>query len=118
MAIRVGINGFGRIGRNFLRTCAGESAIEVVGINGLMDAKTLAHFLRYESVKELTISDKYVRKNTRVVINDHERREKMKETEADNQAKKKAMLKKKIINSFTPHPLAYNSYRSKVKILG
>lgn len=50
MSIRVGINGFGRIGRNFLRTCLGEPSIDIVGINDLTDAKTLSHLLRYDSV--------------------------------------------------------------------
>ncbi len=50
MAIRVGINGFGRIGRNFLRTCRGVSGIEIAAINDLTDSKTLAHLLKYDSV--------------------------------------------------------------------
>lgn len=50
MAIRIGINGFGRIGRNFLRTCLEEPSIEIVGINDLTDAKTLSHLLRYDSI--------------------------------------------------------------------
>jgi glyceraldehyde 3-phosphate dehydrogenase len=49
MAIRVGINGFGRIGRLVFRAARG-SEIEVVGINDLTDAKTLAHLLKYDSV--------------------------------------------------------------------
>jgi len=50
MALRVGINGFGRIGRNFLRACLNDSEIEIVGINDLTDSKTLAHLLKYDSV--------------------------------------------------------------------
>lgn len=50
MAVRVAINGFGRIGRNFLRTCRGHKGFEVVAINDLTDAKTLAHLLKYDSV--------------------------------------------------------------------
>jgi glyceraldehyde 3-phosphate dehydrogenase len=50
MAIRVAINGFGRIGRNFFRTCKGASDIEIVAINDLTDSKTLAHLLKYDSV--------------------------------------------------------------------
>ena len=50
MAIRVGVNGFGRIGRVFFRTTLGESGIEVVGVNDLADAKTLAHLLKHDSV--------------------------------------------------------------------
>ncbi|HZP41759.1 MAG TPA: type I glyceraldehyde-3-phosphate dehydrogenase [Candidatus Binatia bacterium] len=48
--IRVGINGFGRIGRNVLRACLGESALEFVAVNDITDAKTLAHLLKYDSV--------------------------------------------------------------------
>lgn len=63
MALRVGINGFGRIGRNFLRTCIGSSEIEIVGINDLTDAKTLAHLLRYDSVHGICKADIQVRGN-------------------------------------------------------
>ncbi|MEB3174021.1 MAG: glyceraldehyde 3-phosphate dehydrogenase NAD-binding domain-containing protein, partial [Cyanobacteriota bacterium] len=50
--IRVAINGFGRIGRNFLRCWLGraESQIEVVGINDTSDPRTNAHLLRYDSM--------------------------------------------------------------------
>ncbi len=50
MAIRLGINGFGRIGRTVLRYAVKEKGIEIVGINDLTDAKTLAHLLKYDSV--------------------------------------------------------------------
>lgn len=50
MGIKVGINGFGRIGRNFFRTSYGNQDIEIVAINDLTDAKTLAHLLKYDSV--------------------------------------------------------------------
>lgn len=50
MAMKVAINGFGRIGRNFLRTCKGVKDFEIVAINDLTDAKTLAHLLKYDSV--------------------------------------------------------------------
>lgn len=50
MSIRVAINGFGRIGRNFLRTCINDPAIEIVAINDLTDSKTLAHLLTYDSI--------------------------------------------------------------------
>ncbi len=48
--IRVGINGFGRIGRMFLRAAAGERDIEIVAVNDVTDAATLAHLLKYDSV--------------------------------------------------------------------
>lgn len=57
MAIRVAINGFGRIGRNFFRTCRGNNDIEIVGINDLTDAKTLAHLLKYDSVHGIFAAD-------------------------------------------------------------
>lgn len=50
MAIKVGINGFGRIGRLVYRILEKDSAFEVVQINDLTDAKTLAHLLKYDSV--------------------------------------------------------------------
>ena len=50
MGIKVGINGFGRIGRNVLRTCLGDKDIDFVAVNDLTDTKTLAHLLKYDSV--------------------------------------------------------------------
>jgi glyceraldehyde 3-phosphate dehydrogenase len=50
MALRVAINGFGRIGRCVLRAAAQEKGIEFVAINDLTNAKTLAHLLKYDSV--------------------------------------------------------------------
>ena len=50
MAVRVGINGFGRIGRNIMRAALGDKNIDFVAVNDLTDAKTLAHLLKYDSV--------------------------------------------------------------------
>jgi glyceraldehyde 3-phosphate dehydrogenase len=50
MALKVGINGFGRIGRVFFRAAWGTPGLEVVGVNDLADAKTLAHLLKHDSV--------------------------------------------------------------------
>jgi glyceraldehyde 3-phosphate dehydrogenase len=50
MAIRIGINGFGRIGRNVLRASLGDSDLQFVAVNDLTDAKTLAYLLKYDSV--------------------------------------------------------------------
>jgi len=50
MAIKVGINGFGRIGRSVLRTWLGDPDIDLVAVNDLTDTKTLAHLLKYDSV--------------------------------------------------------------------
>src|SRR5215470_16741278 len=50
MAIKVGINGFGRIGRNVLRASLKDPNLEFVAVNDLTDPKTLAHLLKYDSV--------------------------------------------------------------------
>ena len=50
MAIKVGINGFGRIGRNVFRAALGDSGIDIVAANDITDANTLAHLLKYDSV--------------------------------------------------------------------
>jgi glyceraldehyde 3-phosphate dehydrogenase len=51
VTIRVGINGFGRIGRNFFRAVLESGAdVEIVGVNDLTDNKTLAHLLKYDSI--------------------------------------------------------------------
>ncbi len=50
MAIKVGINGFGRIGRNIYRAALGDPGIEIVAVNDITDAKTLAHLLKYDSI--------------------------------------------------------------------
>lgn len=48
--VKVGINGFGRIGRNVLRAALGNADVEIVAINDLTDSKTLAHLLKYDSL--------------------------------------------------------------------
>ena len=50
MAVKVGINGFGRIGRNVLRTALADKNLEFVAVNDLTDPKTLAHLLKYDSI--------------------------------------------------------------------
>ncbi|MCI0387654.1 MAG: type I glyceraldehyde-3-phosphate dehydrogenase [Acidobacteria bacterium] len=50
MAIKVGINGFGRIGRNVLRSALGDKEIDFVAVNDLTDTETLAHLLKYDSI--------------------------------------------------------------------
>jgi len=50
MSVKVGINGFGRIGRNIFRTALGDSDIDFVAVNDITDTKTLAHLLKYDSV--------------------------------------------------------------------
>ena len=50
MPIKVGINGFGRIGRNIMRTALDDKDIQFVAVNDITDAKTLAHLLKYDSI--------------------------------------------------------------------
>jgi glyceraldehyde 3-phosphate dehydrogenase len=50
MPVKVGINGFGRIGRNIMRAAMGDKNIDFVAVNDLTSAKTLAHLLKYDSV--------------------------------------------------------------------
>lgn len=50
MSIKIGINGFGRIGRNLFRASYKDSDLEYVAVNDITDAKTLAHLLKYDSV--------------------------------------------------------------------
>src|SRR6201997_4020576 len=50
MPVKVGINGFGRIGRNIMRTTLGDPSIEVVAVNDITDPKTLAYLLKYDSI--------------------------------------------------------------------
>ena len=57
MAIKVGINGFGRIGRTFLRIASSNKDFEIVAINDLTDAKTLAHLLKYDSIHGVFTAD-------------------------------------------------------------
>src|SRR4051812_12557471 len=50
MAVKVGINGFGRIGRNIMRAALGDRSIDFVAVNDITSAHTLAHLLKYDSV--------------------------------------------------------------------
>jgi len=65
MAVKVGINGFGRIGRNVLRAALGNSDIDFVAVNDLTSPKTLAHLLKYDSIlgnlkNEITAGDNFI----------------------------------------------------------
>ena len=65
MAVKIGINGFGRIGRLVLRASLTNPDVEVVAVNDLVDAKTMAHLLKYDSVhgtmpNEVTYGDGYI----------------------------------------------------------
>ena len=68
MAIKVGINGFGRIGRNILRASLNRGDIEFVAVNDITDTQTLAHLLKYDSVlgnldADIKASDKTISVN-------------------------------------------------------
>ncbi|MBU1026446.1 MAG: type I glyceraldehyde-3-phosphate dehydrogenase, partial [Candidatus Margulisbacteria bacterium] len=69
MAIKVGINGFGRIGRNVVRAalCSGDKEIEFVAVNDLTDAKTLAHLMKYDSIHGVLKEDVKVEGDSIVV---------------------------------------------------
>ena len=65
MAVKVGINGFGRIGRNVFRAALKNSNVEIVAINDLTDANMLAHLLKYDSVhgtlaEDVTVDGEYL----------------------------------------------------------
>jgi glyceraldehyde 3-phosphate dehydrogenase len=57
MAIRIGINGFGRIGRTLFRLASSRKDFDIVSINDITDAKTLAHLLKYDSVHGVFSAD-------------------------------------------------------------
>ncbi|UCC40559.1 MAG: type I glyceraldehyde-3-phosphate dehydrogenase [Candidatus Aminicenantes bacterium] len=57
MSIKIGINGFGRIGRNFYRACYQDPDLEIVAANDIADSKTLAHLLKYDSVLGILEAD-------------------------------------------------------------
>jgi len=67
MAIKVGINGFGRIGRNLYRTSIGDPDVEIVAVNDITDPKTLAHLLKYDSVLGSLKSDVKPAENSIIV---------------------------------------------------
>jgi glyceraldehyde 3-phosphate dehydrogenase len=71
MSIRVGVNGFGRIGRVFFRTALNDRDVEVVGVNDLADAKTLAHLLKHDSVHGTLAAD-VTAKDSTIFVNGRE----------------------------------------------
>ena len=65
MTVKVGINGFGRIGRNVFRAALKNNNVEIVAINDLTDAKMLAHLLKYDTVhgtlaEDVTVDGEYL----------------------------------------------------------
>jgi glyceraldehyde 3-phosphate dehydrogenase len=73
MAIRIGINGFGRIGRMVLRAALGNSKLQFVAVNDLTDVNTLAHLLRYDSVHR-PLNTKVEAKGNAIVVDNQELR--------------------------------------------
>ncbi|AXM89218.1 type I glyceraldehyde-3-phosphate dehydrogenase [Anoxybacillus ayderensis] len=71
MVVKIGINGFGRIGRNVFRAALKNPEIEVVAVNDLTDAKTLAHLLKYDSVHGTLDAEVSVNGNN-IVVNGKE----------------------------------------------
>jgi len=69
MTIKVGINGFGRIGRNLFRASLYDPEIEFIAINDITDAKTLAHLLKYDSVMGILKVDVRANKDSIIVEN-------------------------------------------------
>ena len=70
MATRVGINGFGRIGRNIYRAAMGRGDIDIVAVNDITDTRTLSHLLKYDSV--LGNLDAAIREGDKSIsVNDH-----------------------------------------------
>ena len=65
--IRIGINGFGRIGRTLFRLLEKHPSIQVVAINDLADAKTLAHLLKYDSIHGIFEADVQSEGNSLIV---------------------------------------------------
>lgn len=70
MTIKVGINGFGRIGRNVFRAAFGDPDIEIVAVNDITDSATLAHLLKYDSVLGTFNADVKASDNA-IIINNH-----------------------------------------------
>jgi glyceraldehyde 3-phosphate dehydrogenase len=71
MAIKVGINGFGRIGRNIMRAGMGDHGIDIVAVNDLTNAETLAHLLKYDSILGNLKAD-ISAKGDRITVNNDE----------------------------------------------
>ena len=71
MAIKIGINGFGRIGRTFLRIASSKKDFDIVAVNDITDAKTLAHLLKYDSVHGIFNADIKVKEDG-IVVNGKE----------------------------------------------
>jgi len=70
MTVKVGINGFGRIGRNVFRAAINDPDIEIAAVNDITDAATLAHLLKYDSVLGIFDADVSASDNA-IITNNH-----------------------------------------------
>ena len=70
MSVKIGINGFGRIGRNYFRAALAQGAdLEIVAVNDLTDNKTLAHLLKYDSVGGRARRRRVATTTTTIIVN-------------------------------------------------
>ena len=70
MTVKIAINGFGRIGRLAFRLMFGKEEFDIVAINDLTDAATLAHLLKYDSCQGTYRSDEIVSKDNTIILGD------------------------------------------------
>ncbi|WP_313428061.1 type I glyceraldehyde-3-phosphate dehydrogenase [Siminovitchia terrae] len=71
MSVKIGINGFGRIGRNVFRAAIKQHEVEIVAVNDLTDAKMLAHLLAYDSVHG-TLGEEVVAEEDKIIVGERE----------------------------------------------
>ncbi|GIN95180.1 glyceraldehyde-3-phosphate dehydrogenase 1 [Siminovitchia terrae] len=71
MSVKIGINGFGRIGRNVFRAAIKQHEVEIVAVNDLTDAKMLAHLLTYDSVHG-TLGEEVVAEEDKIIVGERE----------------------------------------------
>lgn len=82
MSFKIGINGFGRIGRNFFRASYQDPDIDIVAVNDITDSKTLAHLLKYDSV--LGILEANIKSSEDAIIVNDKKTKVLCEKEVDN----------------------------------
>ena len=82
MSFKIGINGFGRIGRNFFRASYQDSDIDIVAVNDITDSKTLAHLLKYDSVLGILEAD--IKSSEDAIIVNDKKTKVLCEKEVDN----------------------------------
>jgi glyceraldehyde 3-phosphate dehydrogenase len=115
MPTKVGINGFGRIGRNIFRASLGDPAIEIVAVNDITDPKTLAHLLKYDSILGNLPNKVTCAENTIAVDGRSFRVFKVKDPEQLNWASVGAEIVVESTGLFTSGPEARKHIRGPVK---